>query len=478
MSLVGLELSDVGIIAVVNNPPELLSVDGKWKESPAFATPEKKRLLVGKAAQNKARFFRGQVATEFWDQLNLAPLKVDLPMAQHHAEIAFTHLSKVWTAIADQCDQLVVAIPDYFEKQGLGLVAAIAKELNLPVKKFVSLSLASVQPVKDSFLLHLDLHLHRATLAYLRQGDYLIREDALTTTSGLGLNELFDKWAIAIAKELIHATGYDPFHCMASEQSLYDQLPTILETLKEQAAIVFEMKGGGDRTYQVALTRELFLEQCEPLLDEMLQLIEQLQNRYSTDRRPLVIELSHRVGLLPGFKEKLAQATNANVVELPRGAAAFGALQLWERLEQAPIQTAQGNGRLLIQRLCQDVEPPAYLQQEADASKQKRAMRPTHVLYRDMAYPITAQPLIVGRVDSRNPVDIVIEGQTRGISRKHCSIALQEDEVVLQDFSADGTFVNEARVAGLFPLKLGQAIRVGTPGEKLLLIACVSASEG
>ena len=48
---------------------------------------------------------------------------------------------------------------------------------------------------------------------------------------------------------------------------------------------------------------------------------------------------------------------------------------------------------------------------------------------------------------------------------------------MLEDFSPYGTFVDEDRVTGSTVLLLGQVIRVGTPGEKLLLIACLDTDE-
>jgi len=39
--------------------------------------------------------------------------------------------------------------------------------------------------------------------------------------------------------------------------------------------------------------------------------------------------------------------------------------------------------------------------------------------------------------------------------------------------SAQGTFVDDKQVNGSIALKLGQIIRVGTPGEQLQVIACV-----
>jgi len=68
MTLLGLELSDAGILAAGGNPSRLLEVDGQKQESPGFAIPEKKRLVVGNSAASKAHLFPLQVINRFWDQ--------------------------------------------------------------------------------------------------------------------------------------------------------------------------------------------------------------------------------------------------------------------------------------------------------------------------------------------------------------------------------------------------------------------------
>ena len=55
MSLLGVELSDAGIRVAGSEPAGLLKVDGDRFESPGFALPEKKRLIVGAAAEGKAK---------------------------------------------------------------------------------------------------------------------------------------------------------------------------------------------------------------------------------------------------------------------------------------------------------------------------------------------------------------------------------------------------------------------------------------
>jgi hypothetical protein len=50
---------------------------------------------------------------------------------------------------------------------------------------------------------------------------------------------------------------------------------------------------------------------------------------------------------------------------------------------------------------------------------------------------------------------------------------LEENNVVLNDYSTYGTFVDEDPVNEKTILLLGQMVRVGTPGETLKLIACL-----
>ena len=75
MGLIGLEINDSGIIAAGGSPPKLLDLDGQVQESPGFALPQKKGLLVGKTAQSRAHYFPRQILNHFWDQLNTEPLE-------------------------------------------------------------------------------------------------------------------------------------------------------------------------------------------------------------------------------------------------------------------------------------------------------------------------------------------------------------------------------------------------------------------
>ena len=92
MSLLGLELSDAGIMVAAKDPVRLIQIDGADRESPGFALPEKPRLLVGRAAESKAHLNPRQFNNHFWDQLNTEPLKQPSPYAQNKAILLFFKL--------------------------------------------------------------------------------------------------------------------------------------------------------------------------------------------------------------------------------------------------------------------------------------------------------------------------------------------------------------------------------------------------
>ena len=276
MSLIGIELADAGIMAADSTTEALLQIDGQACESPGFALPQKEGLLVGKAAESKAHLFPRQIIHNFWDHLNTDPLEQPgnyLP--QSTAEIAYNHLDSIWQQIQRSGADVIMAVPGFYDRQQLGLILGIANELSIPVRGFVPLALAAspgAQPGK--MMLHLDIHLHRLEVTYVKQEEQLSMEDPVTGTKK-GLIYLHRKWAEAIAQEFVSSTRFDPLHRAVSEQELYDRLPGILFNLQHSPSIAFDMTGGS-RTYGITLTRELFTAQAESVYTEIGQIIQGL----------------------------------------------------------------------------------------------------------------------------------------------------------------------------------------------------------
>ncbi len=459
-------MSDAGILVAGTEPVGLLKIDGNRLESPGFALPEKNRLIVGAAAEGKAHLYPRQVLNRFWDHLNIELLEQSNPFAQNHAEIAFEHFARIWETVKPHGKEMVIAVPGFYTREHLGLILGITQELGIPVKGFVPLALAAVpQRLPEGLLLHLDLHLHRCEVTRLERTDQLSRKDSISS-EGNGLSSLYRRWVDAIAEEFVRSTRFDPLHQAATEQELYDRLPGILSQIGRTPSLYFEMKGGS-KVYHATLTRDLIYKNGAPVFEEMRRLVSRFCDRYGEAGPGPVLMLSDRIARLPGMKDMLAGLENCSIIELEPGAGALGILRFTRPLFE---QQTGNNAPFLTSRPLPAEDPISH---EEPRKNQERQQRPTHILYRNFAYPITEKPLIVGLQGVGGESDIQILGQVAGVSRKHCAVQLQGNHVVLNDYSTDGTFVDEDPVKSNTTLLLGQTLRVGTPGETLRLIACL-----
>ena len=471
MSLIGIELCDAGIMAVGSTNGKLLPIDGQATESTGFALPEKSGLVVGKAAEDKAHLFPRQIIHHFWDHLNTDPL--ELPgrhVPQSNAEIAYHHLDKIWQQLQKHGTEVIIAVPGFYDRQQLGLILGIANELSIPVKGFVPLALAaSPGAYPGKMMLHLDIHLHRLEVTYLKQGQQLTLDDSAMGTDK-GLIYLHKQWAEAIGQEFVGSTRFDPFHQATSEQELYHRLPGILYNLHNSPSIAFDMTGGS-RTYGITLTRELIARKGASVYTEIRHIIEGLQTQHGQNGSPVVLQLTHRLARLPGCQEILAGIKEAEMVELEKGAGARGALEIWHQLSD---QSHGGEISFFTSRPLPHT-PPA--QNKATFLDDSLRAYPTHLLYGSMAYRISEKPLYIGYDQGSGKAKVQARRPDGNKFLDYFSVQLRGREVVLENFSPDGTDVNDARITGSTVLQLGQTIRVGTPGEQLQVIASVELDQ-
>ncbi len=470
MMLLGLELSDAGILVAGEKPARLLAIDGQNLESPGFAIPEKKGLLVGNSAANRAHLFPLQVINRFWDRLNTEPLKQKNRHVQNHAEIACAHLSHIWEKVKIHGDEMIVAVPDYYGREQLGLILGMAQELSIPVKGFVSLPIAaSFTPCPDAMLLHLDIHLHRFEIVYLLQGEQLTRENSLTVEE-INLEQLYRVWVESIAEEFVRSTRFDPLHQAATEQALYDRLSDALEIFKRQPSCLFEITHGTD-SYRITLPSDLLKQKSRAVYDDICRLIFKMRDEHGKNGFRTVLQLTHRIACLPGLKDKLSEIDHCEIMELEPGAGALGVLGFWRQVADGPA--GQG-ASFFTSRPWQKAEPETFRTVPDKTPDQDPA---THLLYGNVAYRLSEKPLFIGCDRYPTGKGIHVKGQSSGVSKKHCTVQRDAERVVLTDYSDQGTFVDDRRVDGSTSLDVGQIVRLGPSGETLRLIVCMETDE-
>jgi hypothetical protein len=464
MNLLGLELCDAGILVAGDEPPRLLRIDEDSLESPGFALPDKKTLIIGKAAERRARLFPRQIMNRFWDPLATDPLDQPLPTAGNQAEVACAHLEQVWNQARHFGNAMAIAVPAGYQRTQLGLLLGMSQELGIPVQGFVSLPVAAAAPGPESLHLHIDVHLHRFEVSILKPEGRLEFQEALTVNEK-GLEGLYKLWAQAVAAEFVRLTRFDPFHSAETEQELYRRLPEALAALQREPATTIAIPAGHS-TYSVSLMRAMLLETARPAYEELLAAVHDARRRGGAAETAVSVQVSRRVARLPGVLDRLRQMPNARIVELPVGAAALALPGLWREL------TA---GRQMAGASFFNSRP--WTAAELSSATGPATTTPTHLLYRNLAYPLTGNPLTVGTNPPAEGRSIHIAADAGAIDPAHCAVQLQGEKAVLADLSSSGTFLNDRRVEGSAALNVGDAIRLGNTAETLVVIACIDSHE-
>jgi hypothetical protein len=311
-----------------------------------------------------------------------------------------------------------------------------------------------------------DVHLHRWELSVLRAEGRLEFQEGFTVNEK-GLEGLYKLWVQAAAAEFVRMTRFDPLHSAETEQELYRRLPAVLSALQHEQAATIAIPAGHSH-YSVSLMRGMLLETARPVYDELLAAVHEARRRHAAPGTAAVVAVSQRVVRLPGILERLRQMPNTRIVELPAGAAALALPGLWRELT---------DGRRTAGASFFSSRPWSAAERSSASDQTPSAPRPTHLLYHNLAYPITASPLTIGRDPPAEGPGIRIEGESGGIDSRHCSVHLQAGQAVLTDLSSNGTFLNDRRVEGSEALKVGDAIRLGKTAETMVAIACLDRNE-
>lgn len=447
-----LEINDAGLILardghIVAGEPGCAMLDGREPQT-------------GAAALRRLRLQPLFAETRYWQDLGAAALPRPMPAATSHADIAHAQLVQLAREAGDAAGGALFAVPAWYTRAQLAVLLGVANEAGLPAVGLVdaAVAAAALEPAPASTL-HLELTLHRAVLTVLEHAGELrrTRYELLPQHGWLALQQA---WIGLIAAEFVRRTRFDPLHDAASEQRLWDSLPSWLEALGRDDVLTIELPAAGT-TLAIELPRAEFVAAVRPLYDAVAHLLQRARPAGGS----LQLRVSHRWMGLPGFTERLAELRDCELRALPRGAAALGALAFERVLRRDGVPLA------LVQRLpVPFARGPAVVAEPA--ARVAPADRPTHVVHGGRAWPLGRAPLQVGSaVPAAQRALHVPPGP--GISRLHCRLTRDEEGTWLDDQSTYGTYLNGERVGGRVALRAGDRLRLGSPGVELELVRVV-----
>jgi FHA domain len=386
-------------------------------------------------------------------------------------------------------ERIWIATPAQAEATGLEALLGIVRRLGLHIDGFIdwaSVATAALGSERNTIVLELGLH-HAAATAVDCEGSRARRRRSVWTGRG-GFIELYQVWLDLITTTMVKRTRFDPLHDAATEQQLFDAVPSLAQEVASTgntAAIVTK----GQERFEVALTRDQFAQAAEPIYRAIVGLLHQLRPAGA----PLTIVVPAPVAELPGIAEQLEQFVGCELVSVPDGfvAAAASLLELPEpERATGPEPTAGANSVRLLRRL--PLQALAVLTDSLArrplGQRRSGGPAPSHALLNGRAYSLSAESLVVGRAPETQsaPSTAVASGTAAvpassryitlpeglaGVSRRHCTFVHDGDELILLDHSTFGTFVNGERVQERVRVHAGDRVRLGEPGVELALIA-------
>jgi hypothetical protein len=429
-------------------------------ESPGYALLEQSHLRIGDEAERRSRLQPRLVHDRFWEQLSSEHLPRPLLPTMRVADLAAAHLSHLWEFVRAQTDRLVLAVPASFTKSQLGLLLGIAARLSLPVAGLVDAATAAIDgSYPERKLLHIDLQLHRVVITGLEQRDGYLSRKTAHSIEGVGLKALLDAWIHMIADQFVKETRFDPLYRAESEQLLYNRLPEWLHALASQSRTDIELTARDGTAYTITLTREDVAQAVQGsyrrILDQVLA---------CGGANPVTLQVSHRLAALPDYLQMLATANDYDIVVLPRGAPALGALK--------HAQFIANSGTPNTHTTSLPVPSSARLEAQAEAQ-----LLPTHVVYRGYAYALGEEPFWLGTDLPPQANGIRVKEAKSANPLLRCVITSSADGVMFDVHNGESVFLNERPVRGRLRLTVGDSLMLGQSVAAVQMIRLTERDE-
>jgi len=445
MRTLGIEFNDASLTGVIDG--ELVFVE------PGYAVVPNGDLLFGREAQALARRFPRRMQNRYWEELSEDPLSIALGDAHCAADLAHSQLASLWRNYGSDCEAAVFAVPSVWGEQQLGLLLGIAHEESIPVAGFVDCAVAATRrEYPGCELLSVEARLHATDLSRMQQeGQAALAESH--ALPGLGVERLERISVEYFASCFLIQARFDPLHDAASEQALYDRVPDWLLELNRSPSAQVELNLGTD-VGQVRLERDALAaritDACQPLLQRLRSVL--------PAGRATALQVGARLAAFPGILSVLAALPDVAVYALDLGAASRGAARALSRPGGEQIR--------LLTRLPWD-QPPAP---DAPAISSQAPAAPTHVLVGSRAYRVDNRSFSIGTELAPGEFGVALDNGTAGISRRHCSVQVEQGRLTLTDHSRYGTRLNGHPIGASAILQAGDVIGLGEPSVEIRVV--------
>ncbi len=348
------------------------------------------------------------------------------------------------------------AVPDYLLREQRSLLRKLAEQARFKYYGSISISLASA----------LAAHAEEAWqgLALVAEAD----EHALTWTPvivaggratpghaqsnvQLGLRAWKERLLDTISDACVRMSRRDPRDSADAEQTLFDQLDTLLAAAADNHPAELALRAPG-WSQNLLYNPVDVANACRSLLERSLDAFHSAVD-YSADKGPirtvlLTTAAARLPGLVPALEQAVAELSEASIPVrvLDADGAARAVLEMAARWQRSALPS----GHLDAAPLLEAVSP---------------AGGHARLHYRGHDHPFRSTQFVMGRDPA---CDLAFDSaEFPSISARHCKIVHERGGFVLYDTSRHGTLVNDRPVVQSKALEPGDWIRLG-PGGPLL----------
>ena len=213
--------------------------DGQDTFSPGFAWFSDNRYQFGELAWQQARRAPREINNRYWHRLSTQDLSPALGPARHTADLVHAHLEAL---LGNVSGALTLVIPGAMESQQLSLLLGILQTLPVNVSAVAHRS-ALVGGAIGQACAHIELQLHQTCITPVSVERGMACAGETQILPGHGLLGLMDDIAERIGEQFVAQTRFDPQRRAETEQTLYEQIPELLQSLATLSEISFTVEG-------------------------------------------------------------------------------------------------------------------------------------------------------------------------------------------------------------------------------------------
>lgn len=198
--------------------------DAGEQRSPGFVCLDsRQKLIFGEPARDQSRLSPTRSDSLFWKDISTRPNRVNLSGARHSADLVWRHLQEL------QLDSLTaIALPVHYNDEQKALMGGILGSLGVSGALLVNRALLAAMQFSNAQGM-VEMQLHQLVKAKYRRADGELSVQSVEVYPGYGLLGLVDMLMRHLQTLFIEKTRFDPMHQAVTEQSLFDQVLSMLD---------------------------------------------------------------------------------------------------------------------------------------------------------------------------------------------------------------------------------------------------------